>query len=478
MTLKTNAISGVMWTALSTVAITVIQLAQLAILARFLSPRDFGLMAIMMVVIGFSQAFMDMGISNALIHRQHITQTQLSSLYWLNIGSGLALTIIIFAVAPLVALFYAEPRIAELMMVLSSVFVIVAIGNQYRILCQKELQFSRMAKIEVTATVFSFTVAVYSAVSGFGVYALVFAMLTQAFVSSAMFLYVGLREHHRPAFVYKHSELEGFYSFGLYQMGERAINYISANIDKLIIGKIIGMQTVGFYDMAWRLIIFPLQKINPIVNKVAFPVYAKVQNDSAALNRYYAFNVKALSMVTVPLLAFLSFFSHDVVFVVFGPGWDRTASLVTVLAFVGILKALGNPGGAIVLAVGRADIGFYWNLAWAAVVSLMLFVMLYFIPQVEVAAYTLLALSLTVGMFWHYIIAKVSQIKYWPIARHFGKLIFITYAIGLIGYFTIDMLLIERAFFRLALEGLVFAILYGAFVFLFEKEILKHLRRR
>jgi O-antigen/teichoic acid export membrane protein len=478
VSLKTSAMSGVMWTTMSTVAITVIQLTQMAILTRFLSPGDFGLMAILMVVIGFSQAFMDMGISNAIIHKQNITHTQLSSLYWLNIGAGLAMTIITFFVSPLVARFYVEPRLAELMMVLSSVFVIVAIGNQYRILFQKELQFTRMAKIEVISSIFSFAVAVYFAVMGFGVYSLVFAMLTQAFASSAMFLFVGLREHHRPTFVYKHSELAGFYSFGLFQMGERSINYFSANIDKLIIGKMLGMQTVGFYDMAWRLIAFPLQKINPIVNKVAFPIYARMQNDSIALNRYYTFNVKALSIITVPLLAFLSFFSHDVVLVVFGPGWNQTASLVTVLAFVGILKALGNPGGAIVLALGRAEVGFWWNLIWAAFVSIIMFVMLYHFPQVEVAAYSLLALSLTVGLFWHYIIAKVAKIKYWPIAWHFGKLIFITFIIGRIGCLTVDMLLIEKAFYRLVLGGVVFAILYCGFILLFEKEILKHLKGR
>lgn len=477
MSLKNSAISGVKWTTLAMAATTLMQLAQLAILARFLAPGDFGLMAIMMVVIGFSQAFMDMGISNAIIHRQNITHTQLSSLYWLNIGSGLALTIIIFALSPLVALFYDEPRITKLMMILSSVFVIVAIGNQYRILCQKELQFSRMATIEVTAAVLSFLVAVCLAVSGFGVYALVFAMLTQALVSSAMFLYTGLRDHHRPALIYRHGELAGFYSFGLFQMGERSINYISTNIDKLFIGKMLGMQVVGFYDMAWRLIIFPLQKINPIVNKVAFPVYAKVQNDTDALNRYYSFNVKALSIVTVPLLAFLSFFSHDVVRVVFGPGWDTTAALVSVLAFVGILKALGNPGGAIILALGRADVGFWWNLAWASVISVSLFIMLHLVPRVEVAAYTLLGLSLTVGMVWHFIIAKIAKIQYWPIARHFCTLILVTFAIGWLGYRTVNLLVIELAILRIVAGGVVFALLYCAYIFIFQKEILIHLKR-
>lgn len=451
---------------------------KLGILTRYLEPGDFGLMAIMMVVIGFSRAFMDMGISNAIIYRQNITHTQLSSLYWLNIGSGFVLTILVFAASPLVALFYGEPRITKMMMILSTVFMIVAMGNQYRVLCQKELQFIRMAKIKIASNFLSFAVAVYFAVMGFGVYALVFAMLTQAISSSFMFLAVGLREHHRPALVYHHHELKGFYGFGLFQMGERSINYVSANIDKLIIGKIVGMQAVGFYEMAWRLIIFPLSKINPIVNKVAFPVYARVQDNCDALNRYYTFNVKALSIVTVPLLAFLSFFSHDIVFVIFGPGWEKTASLITVLSFVGILKALGNPGGAIILALGRADVGFWWNLLWVMIVSTALFVMLYLVPRIEVAAYTLLVLSLTVGMLWHFIIAKIAKIRYWPIARHFCMLILVSFAVGWIGYVAVNLMSIETALFRVAVGGMIFALLYGGFVLVSQKEMLKMILKR
>lgn len=328
--------------------VTLLQFAQLSVLARYLEPADFGLMAIMMVVIGFSQAFQDMGISNAIIQRQSITHTQLSSLYWLNIASGVVLSLIVLAISPFVADFYDEPRITGLMAILSSVFVLVAIGNQYRVLCQKELNFRAMEIINVVSTIAGLTVAIVLAVKGFGVLTLVVAMLTQAGLASALFLCVGLRRYHKPSLVYKHSELGGFYGLGLYQMGERSINYISANADKLLIGKLVGVNATGFYNLAWQLIIFPLARINPIVNKVAFPVYSKVQNDPAALNRYYSFNIKALSLVTMPLLAFLLFFSHEVVQIVFGDGWSASAELLPALTLVGIIKALGNPAGAIV----------------------------------------------------------------------------------------------------------------------------------
>jgi O-antigen/teichoic acid export membrane protein len=167
-----------------------------------------------------------------------------------------------------------------------------------------------------------------------------------------------------------------------------------------------------------------------------------------------------------------------VVFVIFGPGWEKTGSLITVLSFVGIFKALSNPGGAIILALGRADIGFWWNLFWVMIVATTLFVMLSLVPRVETAAYTLLTLSLTVGMLWHFIIAKISKIRYWPIARHFCLLILISFAIGWIGHTIVNLLSIKTSFFRVVVGGGIFWLIYSAFVLFSQKVMLKHSLRR
>ncbi|MCF2908843.1 MOP flippase family protein [Pseudoalteromonas sp. DL2-H2.2] len=477
MSLKNNAITGVKWTTVSMLTVTILQLLQLSILARYLEPVDFGLMAILMVVIGFSQAFMDMGVSSAIIHRQKISKSQLSSLYWLNILSGALLALIIVILAPLIASFYEEARLANLLMILSSVFLIVAFGNQYRVLCQKELLFNLMAKVEIISAVLSFIVAVYSAYSGWGVYALVFAMLTQALTSSALFLYVGFEKFHIPTLSYKHSELKGFYSFGLFQMGEKSVNYISANIDKLLISKMIGFQAVGFYNMAWQLIIFPLAKINPVVNKVAFPVYAKVQNNQDALNRYYSMSVKVLSLLTVPILVFLSFFANDIVLIFFGEGWEKTAILVTVLAFVGVGKALGNPGGALILALGRADIGFWWNVFWAITVSITLFVVLLYFKSVEAVAFSLLFLSVTVGVIWHILIAKIGRISYLGVFLHFVKVVVITVTIVWAAQLLVHLFHFEAPIIRVLLAGIVCSILYTPYLLLVEKKLLISFRK-
>lgn len=477
MSLKKSAIGGVKWTTASTVIVTILQLAQMSILARFLEPGDFGLMAIMMVVIGFSQAFQDMGISNAIIQRQDISHTQLSSLYWLNIAAGAVLTLIVIAIAPLVAIFYDEPRITSLMIILSSTFILVAIGNQYRVLCQKNLNFRTMEIINVSTSVISLIVATVMAYNGYGVLTLVCAMITQAGLSSLLFLWVGLKHYHKPSLIYKHSELEGFYGFGLYQMGERSINYIGANADKVLIGKLVGVEAVGFYNLAWQLVIFPVSKINPIVNKVAFPLYSRIQNDADSLNRYYYIVVKALSLVTVPLLTFLIFFSDEIVQIVFGDGWSITAQIIPILAIIGICRAIGNPGGAAVLAKGRADVGFWWNLFISSIVVLGLLVSLSISPALDTAIYTLLFLYLTVGMLWHVVVRRYGEVSYRNIIKHLIRLCTVVFSIGFLVSTFVDIFNINSSFIKVIIGGLLCGIIYLVYLYIIEKDFIYSLRK-
>ena len=163
MNLKAQAITGVKWTTFSTIITTILQLLQLAILARFLEPSAFGLMALVMVVIGFSQAFLDMGISNAIIHKQEISKDQLSTLYWVNVLAGFLLFCIIVLIAPFISDFYKEPELTNLILIVALTFIIQPFGQQFMILWQKEMRFSEIAKIDIANKFISLVVSVYFA---------------------------------------------------------------------------------------------------------------------------------------------------------------------------------------------------------------------------------------------------------------------------------------------------------------------------
>ncbi len=407
MSLKKQAISGIKWTSLSSVVIALMQIAQVSILARILSPSDFGLMAIVMVVIGFSRIFSDMGISNAIIHKQNTTHRQLSSLYWLNIVSGLTVFIIITACSPLIALFYKEPKLTELLIILATSFIILAIGNQYRVLFQKELRFNLMAKIEITAACGAFSVAVLSAIKGLGAYALVYASLTNAVISSSLFLFLGLRDH-KPSFVFKYTEIKDYIGFGIYQMGDSTLNYFNSEFDVILIGKLLGPESLGVYSIVKQLAMRPAQIINPIITRVTFPVMAKVQDDNEQLKKIYLKTVNYLTSINVPIYITMAVLAESIVMVMFGKTWREGIPILQILSIYAMIRSTGNPIGILLLAKGQVNLSFLWNF------SLFIFIplVIWFGSGHGIigVAYALLALQMTLLIpSWYFLVRKMCQ---------------------------------------------------------------------
>lgn len=357
MSLKKQAMSGAKWTTTSTSVISVIDFARVAVLARLLNSTDFGLMSMISVVIGFSQSFVDMGISNAIIHRQDVTRDQLSSLYWLNIFAGIIVFCLVMAISSLIETFYNEPRLKSLIPWAALNFLIIPIGQQFQILLQKELRFERLAKIEMLSAIASMAVAIVAARQGYGVFALIWGTLTNTALRTFALVWTGWN-NWRPCLHFRRIDLKGYISFGLYQMGERSMNYFSANADYLFIGRFLGPKILGVYTLAYHLVVLPLIKINPILTRVAFPVFSKRQTDNAALRRGYLEMIKLLAFIAFPVLVGLAVVSPLFVQVIYGKGWEMAIPLIQILSFLGILKVLGNPLGSVILAKGRADIGF------------------------------------------------------------------------------------------------------------------------
>jgi O-antigen/teichoic acid export membrane protein len=361
LNLKAQAISGVKWTTFSTVITTILQLLQLSILTRFLEPSAFGLMALVMVVVGFSQAFLDMGISNAIIHKQEISKDQLSTLYWVNVLAGFLLFCIIVLIAPFISDFYKEPELTNLILIVALTFIIQPFGQQFMVLWQKEMRFSEIAKIDIANKFISLILSVYFAYKGYGVYALVYGILAGVLVQTILFMVKGLNEY-KPSFVFKIKKIKEFLNFGAYQMGEKTINYFNSQIDTILIGKLLGMEALGIYSVAKQLIMRPAQVINPIITKVTFPTMSKVQQDTERLKKIYLKTINYLSSINFPIYAFLFIMAPDLVPLIFGSKWNEAILIVQILSLYGAIRSTGNPIGSLILAKGKANWGFWWNL--------------------------------------------------------------------------------------------------------------------
>ena len=230
MSIKSQAISGVKWTSISTAVVAVNGLLKISILTRFLDKSDFGLIAITLLVLGFTELFIDMGLSIAIIHRQNITRQEYSSLYWINFIFSIVLCGVIIVISPVIAEFYNEPELLNLLPLMSVILILSAVGRQFKTIEQKNLNFRRIAIIVIASSLSSLTLAVVLAIKGFGVYSLVYAAIAQSFLSNISFFLLGITKN-KILFHFRYPEVKPFLKIGLYQVGSQLTNYFKGNLD-------------------------------------------------------------------------------------------------------------------------------------------------------------------------------------------------------------------------------------------------------
>ena len=360
--LRSQALAGTRWTALATTLGTGLQLLQVAVLARLLAPADFGLMALVLVVLGFVQSYVDLGLSQALIARGPVQPARFAAFYWLNIVLGIGLFAALCALAPLLAALLRTPDLAPLLPWAGASLLILPWGQGFQTLLQKDLRFKPIAQAEMAGSVAGALVAVTSALAGAGVYALIWGQLANALLRTAPLAVQGWRRH-APALHLSLTELRGDLRFGAFQMGERTLGLINARLDQLLIGAVLGPETLGYYNLAWQMTLQPLARLNPVVMRVAFPLFARIQNEQPRLRRGYFQAQRLLGAVNFPLFLGLAVMAPVLVPTVFGSRWAPAVELVQLLAGVAVFRAIGNPVGALLLSQGRAGLGFAANLA-------------------------------------------------------------------------------------------------------------------
>ena len=360
MSIKKRAFQGIRWKTGTTVLTAFLSILQLYILVRFIEKRDFGLMAIVNTVILFAQTFLDLGVSNGIIYKEKITSIQLSSLYWLSVTIGFILAFFVFISSVGIAGFYQEEEMIFLLKIMSITFVINGFGNQFKILLTKELRFELLSKIELSSTLLAFIVTVVLAVKGFGILALVLGFLMKTGINSFLFFLFG-RSIHMPALAFDFKEISFFINFGSFQMGESILNYFSKQIDVLVIGKVLGPDILGVYDVIKKFLLRPMSYINPVLTSVLFPVMAKIQKDTKGLSQAYLKQLNYLCLFNFPIYLFLFFYSESIITLMFGLDWLAYDLLFKLFSIFYLIYSIGNPIGTLILAKGRADLAFYWN---------------------------------------------------------------------------------------------------------------------
>jgi PST family polysaccharide transporter len=329
------------------------------VLARLLTPQDFGAIALITVITGFAAIFAEFGLGAALVQQRDLSHAEISSAFRLSAVLGAGLSILLWAAAPLVERFYAVRGLAGLARLLSVAFFLSALGTVPRALLQRDMRFRALARADVLATTFGVGTSIGLAAFLHDPVALAVGTLASVLVGSIA-LWACQRDFSWLRASPRHAGQLLAYCGNL--VGFTVINYWARNIDNLLIGKLIGPTALGLYSRAYTLMLVPINQIVGAVSPVILPMLASLQDDPERFRRAYLSALRAITFVAFPAMAGLAVTAYSSVLVLFGPRWVESVPLVRTLAWVGVLQSVTNPTGLILVATGRTDRLLRWGL--------------------------------------------------------------------------------------------------------------------
>ena len=360
--LRRTAAGGVAWTASSQAARQAIQIVVTSILAWNLAPADFGLIGMAAVALALTAPLNEMGLSAALIQRKDLRPGHAVVAFWCQVGVASILGGALALAAPLVATFFHREDVIPLLRVLCLGLPLGAAAATPQALLQRQMRFGRMAGIETLAQGIAGALSVVMAFSGYGVWSLVAQSLTGSFLSAALFLGAARFNPFAVSGFPRTRDLRDLLAFGAPLIGYQVLNFVSRNIDDILIGRFLGAESLGYYTMAYRVMMYPLEKVTGVIGRVTFPAFSSIQEDPARLRRGYVKVAECIALTTFPLMTVMIIAAPAFTRVIFGPAWDPAAPLIAVLSLAGMAASVGSTTGNIFLARGRSDLMLRWEM--------------------------------------------------------------------------------------------------------------------
>lgn len=389
-------------------------LVSIAILARILTPEDFGLIAMTATATGFLAMFKDAGLGAATVQRPSITHEQISTLFWINVCLALLISLIMFLTAPLVAAFYGEERLVTIMRVLALSFLIGGTTVQHNALMRRQMRFSALAWIDMGSTAAGIITAVAMAKSGCGYWSLVGMAIATALVSS---LSTWMALPWMPGPPKRNRESLAMLRFGGDILTFNIVNYFARQADNLLIGWKWGAATLALYDKAYSMLLMPIRQINGPMSSVVVAALSRVEKEPERFSRLYLRALELMVGVSVPLVLGLCVFAESVVYLWLGPQWASSADLFRLLTPAAVIGAMLNPVGWLMIASGNTRTYKYLGIASSILIVAAFVIGLPHGAKGVAAAYSLVTLLNFFPTWW--IATRNTVVRFGSVMRTF-----------------------------------------------------------
>ena len=341
-----------------------VQVLSVVILARLLNPDDYGLLAMVLAVVGVGEIFRDFGLSSAAIQAKNLSDQQRTNLFWINTGIGVVLATIVFLAAGLLATLYGRTELIPIAHVLCLTFIMNGLATQFRADLNRRLQFLRLAIADITAPVIGLATGVVTATAGWHYWALVAQQLTQSFVLLVV-LAIGAR--WKPGLPRRGADMGGLLRFGWRLVATQLIGYVSNNVDSVIIGSRFGATQLGIYNRSFQLLTSPLNQLRAPTTTVSLPILARLNDDQPRYSRFIVRGQLALGYSLVAGLGILVGAPEPITGLLLGDQWLSTAPIIRLLAVGGIFQTLSYVGYWVYLSRGLMSDLFRYSLVTASI---------------------------------------------------------------------------------------------------------------
>lgn len=465
--LKKHAIRGGGVTVFSRMVNFFIQTISTIMLARILTPEEFGLMAMVTVVGGFLIIFVDLGLTDATIQKAEINHKQISTLFWINIAATTTIVLIIFSLSPLIAWFYSEPRLKHITIIWSLYLFFAALSTQHIALLKRRMLFLQISINEIAAAVISNMLAIILALNGWSYWALVIRQISLAVCMTAG-AWVICR--WTPALPSLRSGIRSMLVFGRNATGSFIIGYFERTLDKILIGWHYGAQQLGYYHKAYYLFVLPTTQLTTALKNVATATLSKLRNEPSKYHNYYLNAISVMSFIGMPISFFFMIESENLVLLFLGPQWGNSVEIFRIFAAGTGVWIVYSTTYWLHASLGRSDRLLRWSIFAFFTTAIAIIVGINFGPKGVALAYTC-SLYLLTGFGLKYA-GKPIDLKFRSVVSTTWRYFIAALLAALLCWYVMqsfDYTLIRLV--RLIISFLLFTILYLILVVVFHKNI-------
>jgi len=349
--LKERSVRGGAVTMTAQVIKFLLYTGSVVVLARLLTPQDYGLVAMVTAVSGFVALFKDMGLSMATIQKAEINHSQVSTLFWINVAVSFVLALILAVVAPIISWFYKEPKLTGITLALAGTFVFSGLTVQHQALLRRQMRFSVLAVIEIGSMGIGIATGIVLAWYGAGYWALVGLSAATALSNVALvWVFCGWR----PGLPVRRAGILPMVTFGGHLTGFGIVNYFARNFDNILLGRFYGADVLGLYSRAYNIMMLPLSNITWPMTSVAMPALSQIQNDPVRYKKYYIKLVTLLAFITMPLMVFLFVCADEVIGLLLGGQWSGAVDIFKILCIAAFIQPVAGTVGLVLVSLGQS----------------------------------------------------------------------------------------------------------------------------